>query len=608
MSKFSNSAIRQIKAAIRLEKLVEETLGAPRIECGDHVWCCPFHTDRTPSFKVNLEGQFFKCFGCGVNGDVFDYYSQMNKCSLADTVLRLGERVNIRMDGSPNPILLKPLLQQPSTVARKAPLRIFATMDEVVKFVTTSFTGKDDIVTRYSYGELSVFRLDFLKGKKRFLQVRAVDGGFSFGTPSSLLPAFKADELNGAKDVLVLEGEKCVLKAIEYGFTATTSSGGSGAAHRTDWQLLGGRVVTLWPDNDEPGMKYAAKVTEILQELTPRPRIRTVNPEIFGLPSGGDICDFVKEFEAAGKTRDEIRAGIQAVLDRATEFGVVAELHRELEDAINGTRCNLSTPFPILDQHVNGLIPTGIVLLGGQPGSTKSFVALQIVRHWVNSHVPCAMLLLENDITHCLRRALAQICANSHVTYDKWCRDNAELLRIYQKSAGNELRALAEVLTVLPDNVSPTYDVILDWIEQQLTKGARVVVIDPITAMQSSAQPWNDHSKFIWGAKRMVSKAKASLFCVTHPVGQAGAKHVPGLDDIAGGKSFIRFSQTVMLLQAYDTQQSSIKGLHGVSTGINNRTIAVWKSNNGYASRGMKFLYMFDQATLLTKEIGIENA
>ncbi|MFC3053226.1 DUF3987 domain-containing protein [Kordiimonas pumila] len=66
-----------------------------------------------------------------------------------------------------------------------------------------------------------------------------------------------------SRPVILVEGEKCVDALSKLGFLATTSMGGSNAAHFTDWSPLRGRDIIIWPDNDEPGQKYAASVAEL---------------------------------------------------------------------------------------------------------------------------------------------------------------------------------------------------------------------------------------------------------------------------------------------------------------------------------------------------------
>ena len=39
----------------------------------DYIGLCPFHQEKTPSFTVNEEKQFFKCFGCGKGGNVYKF-------------------------------------------------------------------------------------------------------------------------------------------------------------------------------------------------------------------------------------------------------------------------------------------------------------------------------------------------------------------------------------------------------------------------------------------------------------------------------------------------------------------------------------------------------
>jgi DNA primase len=46
----------------------------PLSKRGGNGWtaCCPFHTEKTPSFWVDIEKSFFHCFGCGVHGQLAD--------------------------------------------------------------------------------------------------------------------------------------------------------------------------------------------------------------------------------------------------------------------------------------------------------------------------------------------------------------------------------------------------------------------------------------------------------------------------------------------------------------------------------------------------------
>ena len=51
---------------------------------------CPFHSEKTPSFYVDAERQRFKCFGCGVSGDVIDFVMKHKNISFRDALKYLG--------------------------------------------------------------------------------------------------------------------------------------------------------------------------------------------------------------------------------------------------------------------------------------------------------------------------------------------------------------------------------------------------------------------------------------------------------------------------------------------------------------------------------------
>lgn len=50
--------------------------------------CCPFHKEKTASFKIYKDS--FYCFGCGVSGDIFKFVMLMDGVSFKDAFIRLG--------------------------------------------------------------------------------------------------------------------------------------------------------------------------------------------------------------------------------------------------------------------------------------------------------------------------------------------------------------------------------------------------------------------------------------------------------------------------------------------------------------------------------------
>ena len=56
---------------------------------------CPFHHEKTPSFTVNAENQFYHCFGCGVSGDVISFIREIESVDFMDAVKILAERAKL---------------------------------------------------------------------------------------------------------------------------------------------------------------------------------------------------------------------------------------------------------------------------------------------------------------------------------------------------------------------------------------------------------------------------------------------------------------------------------------------------------------------------------
>ncbi|MGC5328538.1 DNA primase [Brevibacillus sp. SYSU BS000544] len=64
------------------------------------VGLCPFHSEKTPSFHVNPERQFYHCFSCKAGGDVFSFYMQIEQLTFPEALQRIAERSGIEMPSS----------------------------------------------------------------------------------------------------------------------------------------------------------------------------------------------------------------------------------------------------------------------------------------------------------------------------------------------------------------------------------------------------------------------------------------------------------------------------------------------------------------------------
>jgi len=58
---------------------------------------CPFHSEKTPSFIVSPELQRYKCFGCGVTGDIFNFVQNLEHIDFSETLEKLAKEAGIQL-------------------------------------------------------------------------------------------------------------------------------------------------------------------------------------------------------------------------------------------------------------------------------------------------------------------------------------------------------------------------------------------------------------------------------------------------------------------------------------------------------------------------------
>ena len=64
---------------------------------GSYWGCCPFHNEKTPSFHVLQDKQFYHCFGCKKGGGVINFIMEIENLSYPDAIRFLAKRVNIEV-------------------------------------------------------------------------------------------------------------------------------------------------------------------------------------------------------------------------------------------------------------------------------------------------------------------------------------------------------------------------------------------------------------------------------------------------------------------------------------------------------------------------------
>ena len=91
---------REIIDEVRMQNDIVEVISqyVPLKQKGSSYFgLCPFHNEKTASFSVNSEKQFYYCFGCGAAGNVFSFLMEMENLDFPEAMKKLAERAHITL-------------------------------------------------------------------------------------------------------------------------------------------------------------------------------------------------------------------------------------------------------------------------------------------------------------------------------------------------------------------------------------------------------------------------------------------------------------------------------------------------------------------------------
>lgn len=93
----SKDKITEIKQALNIVDVIGETVALTKAG-RNFIGLCPFHGEKTPSFNVIEDKQFYHCFGCGKSGDVFKFVEETRGISFADAATILAEKAGFQIE------------------------------------------------------------------------------------------------------------------------------------------------------------------------------------------------------------------------------------------------------------------------------------------------------------------------------------------------------------------------------------------------------------------------------------------------------------------------------------------------------------------------------
>jgi hypothetical protein len=336
------------------ERIVRELNGIKQTD-GSYNCLCPAHEDKDPSLHVTLKDRkiLLHCFAGCSNEAVID-------------ILRARDLwIDSPSHSKTTPQRTNP---QQQTSKKKRPPGIpqkRETIDKKTQEVLDTKFFKDIWTYKDSAGEIVgyVVRFENEKGKDVVPYFNVKHGQLFSGAPRVQRPLYSLNIIyKESKDltIWVVEGEKCA-EALQWQHRlATTSLGGTNAARLADWSPLAGRKVRIWPDNDEPGQKYAEEVQLQLKGLMPPATIEIVDVAKLGLKKKEDAYDWLQKHDPKELDRIPLVRDKKAI--RKTDVGKLIETEFKPEEFI-------LAPW----------LPTqGIGMIHSGPGVGKTFLAIGI--------------------------------------------------------------------------------------------------------------------------------------------------------------------------------------------------------------------------------------
>src|SRR5579863_5989009 len=89
--------IQQVLNRIDIVDLIDGRVPLKKKSGSNYFACCPFHSEKSASFSVSQNKQFYHCFGCGAHGNAIDFLMQHQRLNFPEAIEALAKQLGIEV-------------------------------------------------------------------------------------------------------------------------------------------------------------------------------------------------------------------------------------------------------------------------------------------------------------------------------------------------------------------------------------------------------------------------------------------------------------------------------------------------------------------------------
>jgi twinkle protein len=549
----NHESIMQLKAIAKVSDIVGSFVKLKK-SGSDYVGNCPFHNEKTPSFKIPVNGNFYKCFGCGESGDVFSFVMKQTNCNFNDAVEYVAKFYNFQLEKDSKEYI-RPVQRLEKIHAQF--IKYFEdrgiSNNTLLRFkISQSLewmpkAQKETNVVCFNY-----FRNDELIN----IKFRGPGKDFKLAKDAELI-FYNLDAIKDTDTAVVVEGEIDAMSMYEAGIYNVVSVP-NGTAPRGVMRLpyldncaeyfIDKKQIIIATDNDEVGQN-------LKDELSRR----------FGI----EKCSFIEYPKDCKDANDVLikhgRDAVKAMVVNAIPFPIKGIVEKEtletelLELYENGYPKGANIGIPTLDELIS-FMPGDFTTITGIPGSGKSEFT-----DW---------LMSKTSINHGWKWAICSFENSPPVFHATKLIEKLSEKPFNKTSMGISKFELEMVMDYLNDNFffinTMEADITIDGIlaktaELVLRKGIKGLLIDPWNYIEHKVPNGQTETQYISDVLSKIRMAARKLgihiFLIAHPTKlqkdkSTGKYEVPTMYSISGSANF--FNKTDNGLTIYRDFETNV--------------------------------------------------